>query len=429
MMAQQIRMLGTRIAQTRPEQLQEYLAQIGYGVPPEYMEEIAALAETIEKEAIEQQKEEEKKRMADADQLVADAKKACLTAKTSDELNPILLRCSELQNRRQNQNGAFEQRIQEKIQGVNELLRNWMQYLDQKAIGNTSTANYALKNMTEHNGRFPILSVEEISARIVREPDPLQPAQQNPEQILAKVWEGIDSLAKLEIAQKRINENIAALEKDSSRMQIGTLQRLREEKAKIDNCAHLNETLQTREAATNLLRNGEPRNEPRTESLSIANLLYWKALEIIAATSNGPAKEKNESSEAYVTRVLNDFEKAEKYGDIANILRASYCPRGYTSSETRLKTDSLSAIDGLMAAQRMEDAGDFTGAITAYRSIVALPLKSYVPTKQAEAKLKALIAAHPDIAKDSNLELSAELKRFRMEMQSTMREQMMRSNR
>lgn len=92
---------------------------------------------------------------------------ACLTAKHSQDLDPLLMRTAVIQMRRTHSDSVLTQRGMVMMNGITSTVQIWASYLDQRDAGNVKAANEALKRFGHNSSDFPVLSADEIRSKLL----------------------------------------------------------------------------------------------------------------------------------------------------------------------------------------------------------------------------------------------------------------------
>jgi hypothetical protein len=344
---------------------------------------------------------------AQVDECVRVAPDVCLGAKTSGDLDTLLVRVAALQMKRpNNSNDIVSERASRRLSSVASTLQSWMSYLDFSVAGNIKAANSALRSLSTNDSLIPVLRVSDITARMVSE-------RGSYEAMFFALYEGIKSSADIAPA---LAKAIGFSNSPDWDMSWNTERRLLEalELAK--------EALDKGDTATaaRMLANG--RNNGGAVSLAPCREKVLSMMDeniryvVIQNASGGIKPSANETSTAFEKRVLDglygkgDFDKLEAV--MAALDDASPSKKVYT--ETR------NAIQRFLAGQRLETANDPAFAINEYRRVLRSNGGDYAPMQQATDALKRIQAAHPEFFGATDSRVLAEVEALRQDVQQVL---------
>jgi hypothetical protein len=197
----QIKQIENLIKRGNEEQAMVALENLGiFGLPPALQEEWQHLGPLLSEELEKSKARRLEKWTASIDQLVKDTRKACLEAKTSDDLDALLLRCSNLQMQADRNRTVMTERLSRKLQGVAQTLTSWTSYLDYQNAGDGKKANEALRSLTNGNSQFPVLTIKDMESRFADVAD----GQMDIRRIAARVFDGINTPDDMPKALERL---------------------------------------------------------------------------------------------------------------------------------------------------------------------------------------------------------------------------------
>lgn len=413
----QISRLQSIIRSGQYEGILDNLNQLSYGVPAEYQNELQQLLIDLREDLETRRQAEEEKRRTAIDALVSETRKACLEAKTSSDLDTLLIRCAGLQAKRERENTVLSQRLSEKLNGCASTLEQLSKYWDFRDAGNNKRANEMLRSLAEANSGFPVLKANEIDALYL----PVVSDENNPRASFAILAADLKSPADLPALKQKIEAFVANPRNSQTgsnlRMEINrieSLQKVSDLIAKSDYASALTSLSRWNSSGmTETMDYYAPIREQLQDQITSNMMLKWTTLK--------PSP--NEEVQAYVERVIDDLSAKGDYAKIvevssfADLIRRSK-PDPNGAVVTNAGADRAS-IERFLAAQRFEAAGDFLAAMTNYRSVVGSSAP-HAPIKPAEEALKRLIEKYPDLAKNNDGVVLEELKAVRAELRMFM---------
>lgn len=390
-LSNQIKVLQATIAREEYEQATSMMDNLRtYSLTADLQVEWQQISESLKDGFDVKEAELTEKRRAEVESLVADTRKICLEAKTSADLDPILVRCAALQMRRSSQNNVLVERTNRKLMGVAFTLSAWANFLDLRETGNTKRANDVLRTLTSGQSDFPVLKVEDIQSRLIT--DDLEIL--NSRSALTKIFEVVktpDDLPAALIKLKTYAASAQNLELQSLQNEVQPMQLM----IAAWEAAKNGDSDVTAQAIARLSSNG-----------NAASMGYYDALknQIFSRFIAGKAKawtqltqNSGEDTMDFLGRILDELQTKNDYAMQLEVI-------GFASSLNRTQSaprfvNDRGGIQLFVAAQRLETAGDILGAITNYRSVVGSAGGKYVPMAQAEAALKKLSESNPEAFK------------------------------
>lgn len=355
-------------------------------------------------------------RQKEATALVEAVRKGCLEAKTSADLDSLFVRCAAAQGERNMGSDALSQRVQEKIMSSGATLQAWAKYLDFRDAGDARAANASLKRLTENNSGIPILKIEEINARYL----PVVSDEMNPSAAFLSLATGLKSPADLPALKTKMEAYMAT---PKNQMVNGVFS---SELNRIQGLMNVQDLITKKDYATALTQLSRWNSSGRDDTLSFYEPICTQLRDEIFANilSKWTTRKKapDEDDQVFIDSVIDELAAKGDYAQIVELLKASETlqrtrpnpPSGNTSTY-----GERTAIEQFLAAQRFEEAGDYLGAITNYRFVVAAK-GPHIPTDKAQAALKSLLEKYPDMAKNQDGLLIQEMQSLRQEMRMLM---------
>jgi predicted metal-dependent hydrolase len=135
----------------RAQQILQNLNE-AYGLPPNLQAEWPAIAEALAALITEQQQKEAIARKKEIDDLTEKTRKLSLEAKTSGDLDEVMIQISALQTQKAssyNSNSLIAQRSGQKLEGLARFVGQWTRFLDFKAAGDNRQANNILRDLMQ----------------------------------------------------------------------------------------------------------------------------------------------------------------------------------------------------------------------------------------------------------------------------------------
>jgi hypothetical protein len=347
---------------------------------------------------------------AQVDDLAKDVRQRCLDAKTSADLDPLLVRCAALQMQRLGQDNVAGQRAARKMAGVAGTLENWANYLDFRAAGNAVAANGVLRAMTTAGSQFPVLTMDDIQARFMSE----KSDRLTMEEAFERVFDGVKSAEDLSVALERMDHLSGLLDP-------AQLNGIQGEKIKIKRLQSAAEALRRGDeegaikslndlSSTGGLAFGLPEYD-RIKLAMVRPLLISKCKkysDLQIGEGEGP--------EPFLRRVIDQlFEKGE-FAAMGEVMKLGERLLRSAMNNPAFATDR-GLVERFAAGQRFETAGDFLSAVNEYRLVVGATGGIYAPAKQAGEALRRLKEKHPEVFTDSEGFVLSELRALRQQIE------------
>jgi hypothetical protein len=381
-------------------------------VPTDSQEEWLALSAKLSSQ-LEQIALQARERMRmEVDQLINDVHQACLAARKSADLDPLLMRCAALQMQRPGDSDIVARRIQQKLAGVAATLQAWTKYLDFQVTQKPQAGNHALQDLLNNSAEFPVISSEEIRTRLTagddREPDPVERAVsilksiKKPEDIGSGVALLNQLMAEGPPAQgiviRQVRDNLEALNTAWGQAKQG-------------------------DAALRTLRSqpGRSFESPWQRPLQAIEEFVVQAIVDNKLRQLAPGETKiGESPRAQIDAGLSALAAKDNYAAMIELMKVAQALPEWAGFHDNEFFEQIYALERFLAAQRFEKAGDPLGAINDYRSVVSATGK-YVPSQRATEALAKIKAANPDAFKDYEGSVLRELHDLREELRAMRR--------
>lgn len=352
----------------------------------------------------------------EVDEFVKAAHDACLNAKSSAELDALLLRGDGLSKGDSRaysaRSGSLAQRINYKLEGTISALQSWGRFLDQARAGQPKTANTILRGLGKGRESFPLLSQEEIDARLL--PEPVESEDQNYEENLTKLLAEAKEPADLPGYIERLREF-------TKEPQLTNRDYFRRELQAAEQVLGVWETAQRGDldGAQHGLRNFATTDRPasgplyqRVREASLQKLVSDK----LAAFGFSPTAP-DQPVEAQIEEALLGLKSAEKYQEMLDLMEfAQKLPPENPQTSRESYTQERSATQYYLAAQRFVEVADLRMAVFKLREVVAMEGVKFAPQEKATAQLKDLLHKNPLLAAENELTLLNELNALRTEI-------------
>jgi hypothetical protein len=383
----------------------------GVGLPPELAKTWSALSLATIKELETAQAEMTSKWVAEVDACARAAQEACLNAKSSGDLDSLLVKVAALQLRRPgNANDVVSQRAVRRLGSLASTLEAWMNYLDFTTAGNVKAANNALRSLSTNDSLVPVLRVADITARIVEE-------QVNTEAFVGQVYSSIRSpddiapaLAKLSSQGKVLNGDTQLY---NERRFLEVLQQGKEA------CDKDDAALAIKAVSTSRSLGGTAGFALYREKL-IAMIERLSLLRVITKKS-GMEPTTDESAADYAQRVMDALYKNGDYEKLIAVMAA----QDELLAGKKSFTETRHTLERFLAARRFEAVNDHAFAIAEYRRVLRANAGDYSPVQLAGEALKRLQAAHPELFTTTESRVLAEVEALRQDVQAMGRYQSM----
>ncbi|MGH8048357.1 MAG: hypothetical protein ACREKL_14030, partial [Chthoniobacterales bacterium] len=347
----QLKVLQNLIARADYDRAQQMLETLGnYGLSPQFQDEWMPLSEAIGKELDKRKDESLRKWNAEVDELMKEAKKGCLEAKTSADLDALLLRCAALQMRREQQNTVAGERTTRKLAGAATTLSAFADYLDFRDAGNIKNANEALRRLLSSDSNLPVLTAADIEGRLLTD----DPAGLSVDAALAKIFDGVKSPDDLAAALEKMKKysispatpQLASLSYEQPRLQSAMLAW----KAAKD--GDVNSAL----AALNRIPSSGGSESGRSYYAPISAQILTYILQQNVQKWTKLSFNSGETPASYLKRILEELQARGDYVSMIEVLRFSeQMARAFPSGSI---SGDRAALEAFVAAQRFENAGD-----------------------------------------------------------------------
>jgi len=344
----------------------------------------------------------------EVDKLVTDTKKACQEAKDSAELDPLLVRCAALQMRRERGANILTQQTRRKLEGVAAALSNWTNYLDFRDAGNVKRANEVLRNLTNNDSQYPVLTASQINKSFLTDTS----SAPNARTAFAQVFAGLKTPEDLPGAIERL-QNIAALPDNME------LNMLRNEQKRLDNLLQAWEAVKRGDdaAASKILermQQGGGMEEAQAYYDSLKSQILGRVIQNKAPAWTKLTLNPGEEPAAFFGRVLDELNAKGDYPTMIEVMK--YADQINRPPGNGGYTKDRMVLDQFLAGQRFENVGDVQAAVTNYRLVVGSPMSKYIPTGRAEESLKKLYEKNPEAFKNNDSALTEEIRALRQQV-------------
>ena len=345
---------------------------------------------------------------AQVEELVKDARRTCLAAKTADDMDPLMLRVAALQMQRLGQDTILGQRAEEKMKGVVDLVQRWTQFLDNRTAKYAAGANLILQRLASNPPAFPILTAEEIEAQLL----PVTPVKKPPYTNLKLLIFGIASPADVAAALGRWKElelDVASegVSYETERRRLETIDSAWAAAKRSDDDATMRtlETVGWDSGLADLLpRYGRLREQVIREMVANKSR-SWPCPPLAAADAIQP----------YLLSALDALQTKGNFGAMSEVMslydRVSSTPRG-----SQFFARDRQTIERFLAGQRFEAVGEASLAVVEYRAVLGAGGGKYVPLKETGEAMKQLKEKSPEAFTDQNA-LQTELRNLRQQLQ------------
>lgn len=412
--AQQFEVLSIALKRGDFERAQQLIQNLGaYGVPPELRAEWQALADDLAAKIVEMQQQAAIDWKKSVDGVAAKAKEACSAAKSSADLDEVMIEIAALQMKRVSSNNILSQRATQKLEGTARFLDQWARFLDCRDAGETNQANNILQELSRGGG-FPVLSAAELqkfASEGAYTPDNAIDAArfafrdvETADQLPAAVERARELLKKPSLAREARDWNFSSVLEMCDAEEAIDQGRLADARAKLIS-----------QDSSNLVINVPALRELRS------NLLNRLATAEVAEIAGGQLSE-GQSVGAFLSATLDRLQAEGKFAEMAKIMaRVGELQRGINLQNVPWSPNDPAALAAYASGAQLEAAGDALAAINEYRrAITSGQTGKYAPTKQAEEALARLRQSHPAAFEDANGVVLEELRQIRQDLQRAM---------
>ena len=407
-LSMQIKQIENLIKRGNDEQAMVTLENLRiFELPPDLQEEWQRLGPLLSEELEKSKARRLEKWATSVDQLVKDTRKACLEAKTSDDLDALLLRCSNLQMQADRYRTVMTERLSRKLQGVAQTLTSWTSYLDYQNAGDGRKANEALRSLTTGNSQFPVLTIKDMESRFADVAD----GQMDIRRIAARVFDGINSPDDLPKALERLQSySRSALAPQGN--SLGT--EVTHVTAYIDawKAAQAGDLANATAALSRSFGGYEeaPQYYAPIKAQIEARLVQDKAKAWTKLTANPGEPARN-----YLLRIVDELKERGDYATMLDVM--SFATQIDRTAAPLFSAADRQAIEQFLAGQRFEKVGDALAAVTSYRIVINLSGGKYVPVDQAQQALKDLQAKYPEAFKSYDGVLLEQMRALNQQLQ------------
>ena len=342
------------------------------------------------------QKEQETRQTALAakvDKALSEAAKAIATARTTDEVAKVQIGLEELRDFDLNNGERSTRRLMDQINRAIQFISNWQMMLLDEESGNYRSALQTLNNLRRNPSSYRLLDSKALAAK----------ADFLFEKSLASgsSEEGTSTIAKLiakEMAALKSPADAAAVADRLEALRQATSgqdnQAIYQVKNQLDRLAEMDDDFRSgayaRVISAQATRSSRNPYTPQIEGL--ADQLRIRA---VAAANNlpdlGTPNEKEGFSTFIRRRALEAFEKKD-WPRLYTLLSVYSSVSGGGCAKTE---DIKQGIRAFLAAQQLEQAGQFRAAVARYTDCIA-EVGKMVPREEAAAALAKIRTEHPE---------------------------------
>ncbi len=399
----QLRLLESAIRRNDFPKIQQISGSLGsYDMIPQLQSSWNSLSVEVTAAIEERIRRFDEQWYAEVRELAKDAHQTCLAANHSGDLDAILMRTAVIQMKQSQKDNVLTQRGRSMINGIAVSLRNWAAFLDQRDAGNRDSANEILHNFGRNGTEFPLLSVDEIRAKML------------PAEIESTFKGRIDEILT---GLKRLDDLPAVIDRWKSfqaapQTAKGDMSQVVAMTAKLEILLKASNEMK----AGNTVGSMTLANDSSLLSGSSDMIPYLKPL--INQVAEGVLAAKIEKlfgpQPTFATNPGKAIDDAlatlKKRGDYQILLELLSIQQNRAPKEVSV---AISPIEHYLAAKRFESSGDMIMAISEYRSVVAAPAGPWLPQAEASEALLRLEKENADAFKDSNGVLLQEIRTLR----------------
>lgn len=379
-------------------------------LPPTLRESAAAYRAALP-EIIERQEAEY---VAAVDAAIERTRKECLVAKAENDLNDLLMDLGKLKQTRSGSDLA--QRAARKIQSAATFVARWQDYLAQLASGNAKAARSILDRMDDSGGEYPILTREQIGARISH----LPPTEDDQSSAGPSPLEVARTITTLEQVAPVLAESVRNSRNDSRFSQ------LHQQLAEVAyGYAALSQGRYADAMQPALAIQSSHEWSP--EVLRLRGKLLEQTLPYLLGLSPDARPADGETPSDYLLRMAGEAQAEGKWSDVQRYLE-TYRRVAFPNPTPEWLSTDIESCESYLAGQSQEAAGQWSRAIASYERAVKLPGK-FAPSGTAGERLAALEKEHPEVAGEANRlrELREIVDTLRKEISKEVRDSMERS--
>ncbi|MGV3530741.1 MAG: hypothetical protein ACO1QR_00115 [Chthoniobacteraceae bacterium] len=400
---EQLRALAVQLSRGRMEYLEQILPNLSMpGMGEDIRNATTALAKDLPA-LLQARTEIELERI---DEVLGRVAPACLAADKEADLNPLLKELGALISRNNIQFDPRSQRGTHKVEAALQTVTRWQDYLLQRELGNTESANAILKSM--QNQQSMLIPQEKIAERILpasTNPPPEQLQHARALELLASVKSLKDLPAVIDALRKLNPPNNSGQQQFP---QLFLVDQVHTGYAALQN-GFLGDAFSIAANVSGRVQasNGQlPSWEP--EVLRLRGLLLREVIPRILQIEDAPAWEAKEDAAVYLLRLTAHLVATQRYADAARVLGTyRQVAFGYSNPPPEWL---LPDIDGLKAAafgEHLAAAGSMQDAIKSLME-AALTLGRFTPIQAIQVRLEQLETAYPAEAEAAKKALASE---------------------
>ena len=347
--------------------------------------------------------------VATVDRLVVTTREQCLAAHKEADLQPLLREASRLDESKFNSRSPYAERAGRKIKSVVSLIRVWMDYLAAKEAGHGAQAAGALQQLAGDNtaDRYPILPEAEIRRRVGEvNPNARPPAElsERLRSLLVRVQtlRDVPVLAPEIAALPHLPQNLYLSQTEQE-----SLQRWFAEFATTTAALFSGDLGDAWKRAVTIDRIGS--ESWAAEAIRLRELLIGELAVKSLSLTPAQARRPNETPTDHLLRIAREAAREHRWEELEPIERLYRMVMERPPYQTVVQwwADSYDLIAAYLEGQRLEAAGDFTGAVAAYLRVLR-GSGDLVPTAEAQERLRALLAAQKTTLTEVRTRLDSE---------------------
>lgn len=358
-------------------------------LPEEFLSEWTSLKTETEKALKKQIEQQAFSDLDAAKQLIQKIRKACLSAKNSAELEPLLLEISNFQKQPSGRQQPYQSRTQSMLHSATSVTNSIIQYLDQKNAGYGPWALQTLNTLKNTQQAYPILSTEDI--------DTLQKTIDLPptNDIFSNLFAGVKSPDDLSTLLTRIHKAMAEDPDGPSRY------------------SNLIWSLETMNKIWQLVQDGRVedamRNYQVPPSPGISSNVNYQMenlrKQVISGIVMARLKKLTDAQfpddidlKEAVDQTMQNLYEIKDYHNLHQVILLH---NQYLNTPP-YKSIPMPPVGNYLTALQYEQAGDVPSAVALYRNILLKQDTKYAPIQEATEALQRLQKSHPDLFKDTS---------------------------
>jgi hypothetical protein len=392
------------------------LAELVHGVdrgdmPPEFQAEWLGISESLLGASEKMKAAAREQWYKEVDALVKMTRDTCLSAGKSGDMDPLILRVAALQMQRLGSETIVGQRAAEKLSGVTTAVQTWTHFLDFRDAGNSKAANDVLQNFSRNSSQFPVLTAADIQSRLL----PIEEEKKASFATLQRFVTELANPADLEAALGRWKELRLDLKTPEGTSYEGEKRKLEvisgawkaAARGENETALRMVESVSWGSGFDGLVAKEDTLREQVLRRVVMNMSARW-AVSPLGAT---------EGLQTYLLRVLDHLQSNADFGAMADVM-GLYDRMGNPSGRTDSLARDRSTIERFLAGRRLEAAGDPMLAAIEYRTVLTTGGGKYVPLKEAGEAIQRLKEKTPEVLKETDATIIAELRSLRQQIQA-----------